>query len=742
MKKPPRNNFLAALAGLLLVLDFSYTQGSTDLQDVYAINVLYTNLGFPPLTGWVQSAGDPCGDNWQGVQCVGSNITEITLSNLNLGGQLGYGLQNFTSLIILDLQNNHIGDVIPFQLPPHLQRLLLSGNQFTGSLPYSLSTLTLLSDLLLGSNHLTGSIPDIFQDLTGLINLDFSVNNFSGQLPASLSALTSLSSLHLQNNQLSGTVDTLASLNLTDLNIEKNLFSGQIPPKLLTIPNFKYTGNQFNTSPASPASPASRSTPPPGSPPSSSRPGNVSSSAQDSQHNKSRKYLTNGRIAAIAVAGLLTAIVAVLVIMFFVMRKHEQKSALGKKYRGKGKKKKHEDKLSYQDVENELKNKPWTGPVTPISNAQDERSEEKAITLVPDVNIKPPPIEKYKVPANMSISSPAHKMAFKPPTSRPPIATTAYTVAALQQSTNSFGQENLIGEGSLGRVYRAELPDGKLLAIKKLDCLASMLEKDEDFLELVANISKLRHGNITELVGYCFEHGQRLLVYEYMSNGTLHEMLHLRDELSKKLSWNARVKTALGAARALEYLHEVFQPAVVHRNFTSINILLDDELNPHLSDCGLATLTSSVPDSQVPAHMLGYNAPEFAMSGAYTMKSDVYSFGVVMLELLTGRKPLDSSRPRPEQSLVRWAAPQLHDIDALSKMVDPALKGIYSAKSLSRFADIISLCVQPEPEFRPPMSEVVQALVRLMQRINSGRKRYEAASGSKSLEPPGSSLQE
>lgn len=134
------------------------------------------------------------------------------------------------------------------------------------------------------------------------------------------------------------------------------------------FPTGRYTGNQFNTSPASPASPASRSTPPPGSPPSSSRPGNGSSSAQDSQHNKSRKYLTNGRIAAIAVAGLLTAIVAVLVIMFFVMRKHEQKSALGKKYRGKGKKKKHEDKLSYQDVENELKNKPWTGPVTPISN--------------------------------------------------------------------------------------------------------------------------------------------------------------------------------------------------------------------------------------------------------------------------------------------------------------------------------------------------------------------------------------
>jgi serine/threonine protein kinase len=118
----------------------------------------------------------------------------------------------------------------------------------------------------------------------------------------------------------------------------------------------------------------------------------------------------------------------------------------------------------------------------------------------------------------------------------------------------------------------------------------------------------------------------------------------------------------------------------------------------------------------------GYTAPEVDMTAQYTLKSDVYSFGVVMLELLTGRRPFDSSRPRSEQSLVRWATPQLHDIDALDRMVDPALKGLYPAKSLSRFADVLALCVQPEPEFRPPMSEVVQALVRLVQRANMTKR--------------------
>ncbi|KAL2479259.1 Protein STRUBBELIG-RECEPTOR FAMILY 5 [Forsythia ovata] len=118
----------------------------------------------------------------------------------------------------------------------------------------------------------------------------------------------------------------------------------------------------------------------------------------------------------------------------------------------------------------------------------------------------------------------------------------------------------------------------------------------------------------------------------------------------------------------------------------------------------------------------GYNAPECTKPSAYTVKSDVYSFGVVMLELLTGRLPFDSSKPRYEQSLVRWASPQLHDIDALAKLVDPALRGLYPPKSLSQFADAVALCVQSEPEFRPPMSEVVQLLVRLVQRSGMNQR--------------------
>ncbi|GMP75598.1 hypothetical protein CsSME_00032624 [Camellia sinensis var. sinensis] len=345
--------------------------------------------------------------------------------------------------------------------------------------------------------------------------------------------------------------------------------------------------------------------------------------------------------------------------------------------------------------------------------------EQRMKSTATVADLRPPPTEKLMVDRLQGKNGSVKRV-------KSPVTATAYTVASLQTATNSFSQENLIGEGSLGRVYRGEFPNGKVVAIKKIDNAALSLQEEDNFLEAVSNMSRLRHPNIIVLVGYCAEHGQRLLVYDYIGNGSLQDMLHFADERGKMLTWNARVRVALGTARALEYLHEVCLPSVVHRNFKSANILLDEELNPHLSDCGLAALTPNTERQVSSTQMVGsfgYSAPEFALSGIYTVKSDVYSFGVVMLELLTGRKPLDSSRVRSEQSLVRWATPQLHDIDALAKMVDPALDGMYPAKSLSRFADIIALCVQPEPEFRPPMSEVVQALVRLMQRASVVKRR-------------------
>lgn len=251
----------------------------------------------------------------------------------------------------------------------------------------------------------------------------------------------------------------------------------------------------------------------------------------------------------------------------------------------------------------------------------------------------------------------------------------------------------------------------------KLDNANSKISVD-DFLELVVSLLELRHPNIVELVGYCAEFGQRLLVYNYFSKLTLHDILHYEDDLKRKLSWDARLQIALGAAKALEYLHECCQPPIVHQDFEPTNIFLNDQLAVRVSECGLGPLLSSNSVTQLSGRMRAlftYEAPEFNESGLYTERSDVYSFGVVMLELLTGRKPYDSSRPRAEQHLVRWASSQLHDINNLSKMVDPSIYGKCPKKSLSQFADIISRCIQQGPEFRPIMSDVVQDLTRMME---------------------------
>ncbi|KAJ0843481.1 putative protein kinase RLK-Pelle-LRR-V family [Helianthus annuus] len=693
------NRFLLLQLVAAIFVSLSFVHSTTDPTDVQALQVLYTSLNnAAQLTNWKTSNGDPCGESWRGVTCEGSAVVSIELPDLGIDGTLGYMLSSFTSLKTLDLSGNNIHDAFPYQLPPNLTSLKLANNNLSGNIPYSIALMYNLNYMNLSHNMLAQNMGDIFNNLTSLTTLDLSYNNFSGDLPNSLSSLSSISTFHVQNNQLTGSLNSLANLPLTDVNVANNRFNGWIPKELLSIPGFVYDGNSFDNGPAPPPPPY---TPPPAkphnnrtrSPPPRTHKGSDAPSSDTSSGNKT----SIGTILGISLGSAFLILFIALVLLFC--------------YR-KGKK---------------TKSTTRTSTVNPpiMSEKVNAEMQEQRVTVIPTasvVDLKSPPTENATYENGKSGSMKRVKS---------PITTSSYTVATLQTATNSFSQDNIIGEGSLGRVYKADFPNGKTMAVKKIDNAALSLQEEDDFVEAVSNMSRLRHPNIVPLAGYCVEHGQRLLVYDYIANGSLQDLLHFAEDSSKTLTWNARVRVALGTARALEYLHEVCLPSVVHRNLKSANILLDEELNPHLSDCGLAALTPNT-EREVATQLVGsfgYSAPEFALSGIYTVKSDVYSFGVVMLELLTGRKPLDSSRPRSEQSLVRWATPQLHDIDSLAKMVDPTLNGMYPAKSLSRFADIIALCVQPEPEFRPPMSEVVQALVRLMQRASVVKRRPSDDSG-------------
>ncbi|XP_037446748.1 protein STRUBBELIG-RECEPTOR FAMILY 8-like [Triticum dicoccoides] len=685
----------AALAGLLVALAAATAGATTESSDAAALGNLYTSWNSPPqLAGWsAGGGGDPCGAGWQGVSCTGSGVTEIKLPGTGLNGSLGYELSNLFSLKTLDLSNNQIQGSIPYQLPPNLTYLNLATNNFSGNLPYSISNMAAIEYLNLSHNSLAQQIGDLFGNLSSLSELDVSFNKLTGDLPTSIGSLSNISSLYMQNNQLTGSVNVLSGLGLTTLNIANNNFSGWIPKEFSSIPNCRLNGNSFLNGPAPPPPPFMP--PPPRKP--RSRPnrsggsGNAPKGSESSTGQGGKNGLQTASLVGIIVGSVLAALCVLLLLVLCIRKSRKRKD------------------------DSSTESKDFVGPLSvnieEVSNREipEQGLENTAMKVLPAEKMTPERV--YGKTGSMRKT-------------KVPITATPYTVASLQVATNSFCQDSLLGEGSLGRVYKADFPNGKVMAVKKVDSAAISLQEEDDFLEVVSSMSRLRHPNIVPLTGYCVEHAQRLLVYEYIGNATLHDMLHFSDEMSRRLTWNIRVRIALGTARALEYLHEVCLPSVVHRNFKSANILLDEEHNAHLSDCGLAALTPNT-ERQVSTEVVGsfgYSAPEFSMSGIYTVKSDVYSFGVVMLELLTGRKPLDSSRERSEQSLVRWATPQLHDIDALSKMVDPALNGMYPAKSLSRFADIIALCVQPEPEFRPPMSEVVQQLVRLMQRASIVRR--------------------
>ncbi|PWZ17913.1 Protein STRUBBELIG-RECEPTOR FAMILY 8 [Zea mays] len=667
-----------AVGILLLVALVVVAEADTDAGDVAALGNLYSSWNSPAqLTGWSASGGDPCGAAWAGVSCSGSAVTSIKLSGMELNGTLGYQLSSLQALKTMNLAKNN----------------------FSGNLPYSISNLVSLEYLNLSHNSLFQEIGELFGSLNSLSELDVSFNNLTGNLPFSMGALSKLSSLYMQNNQLSGTVDVLSNISLATLNIADNNFSGMIPQEFSSIPNLIVGGNSFVNMPASPPSTLK--------PPLEEPQGPVSApTSPDTPIDQDDRKIQTGPLIGIAV-GSIAAASCVLFVLVFCLHNARRRN---------------DDEISEpKDLVGSL--------AVSIETAASSRevlnnNHENSAVATSDLQHVG---KMMMTPDRVHDTTNGSTTAKRP---KVPVTVTSYTVADLQVATNSFCEDSLLGEGSLGRVYRAGFPNGKVLAVKKVDdsALLSLYGGDQDaFLELVSNVSRLRHPNIVPLTGYCVEHGQRLLVYEYVGNGTLRDVLqHLSDDegASKKLTWNTRVRIALGTARALEYLHEVCIPPVVHsRTFKASNILLDEEYSPHLSDCGLAALTTVVSPEAVGS--FGYSAPEVAMSGTYTAKSDVYSFGVVMLELLTGRKPLDSSRERSEQSLVRWAAPQLHDIDLLARMVDPALDGLYPSKSLSRFADIIAICVQPEPEFRPPMSEVVQQLVRLMQRASIIRRQSD-----------------
>lgn len=224
-------------------------------------------------------------------------------------------------------------------------------------------------------------------------------------------------------------------------------------------------------------------------------------------------------------------------------------------------------------------------------------------------------------------------------------------------------------------------------------------------------LGQLRHPNLVNLIGYCLEDEQRLLVYEYMEGGNLENLLFKCCYVSN-LTWLQRIKIALGSAKGLAFLHETEKP-IIFRDFKASNILLDSDYNPKLSDFGLAINGPDEDDTHVTTRIMGtegYAAPEYIMTGHLSTMSDVFSFGVLLLELLTGRRAIDKNRPSREQNLVAWGRHLLKDQHKLEKIIDPRLEGHYSNEGVKKLATIAHQCLSHHPKCRPSMSTVVKDL--------------------------------
>ncbi|XP_074566260.1 LOW QUALITY PROTEIN: proline-rich receptor-like protein kinase PERK1 [Curcuma longa] len=291
------------------------------------------------------------------------------------------------------------------------------------------------------------------------------------------------------------------------------------------------------------------------------------------------------------------------------------------------------------------------------------------------------------------------------------LSKSTFTYEELAMATNGFSDANLLGQGGFGYVHRGVLPNGKEVAVKQLKTGSGQGERE--FQAEVEIISRVHHKHLVSLVGYCIAGGKRLLVYEYVPNNTLE--FHLHGTGRPTMEWPIRLKIALGAAKGLAYLHEDCHPKIIHRDIKASNILLDYKFVPKVADFGLAKIASDN-NTHVSTRVMGtfgYLAPEYASSGKLTDKSDVFSFGVMLLELITGRRPVDSSQTFMDDSLVDWARPLLNQAledGNYGTLIDPKLGTNYNPNEMACMVASAAACVRHLARQRPRMSQIARSL--------------------------------
>uniref|UniRef100_A0A7N0TI90 non-specific serine/threonine protein kinase n=1 Tax=Kalanchoe fedtschenkoi TaxID=63787 RepID=A0A7N0TI90_KALFE len=288
------------------------------------------------------------------------------------------------------------------------------------------------------------------------------------------------------------------------------------------------------------------------------------------------------------------------------------------------------------------------------------------------------------------------------------ISVQRFTQECVELATQNY--KIMIGEGGFGSVYRGTLTDGQEVAVKVRS--ATSTQGTREFENELNLLSDIRHENLVPLLGYCWEKDQQMLVYPFMSNGSLQDRLYGEAAKRKVLDWPTRISIALGAARGLTYLHSYAGRCIIHRDVKSSNILLDHSMCAKVADFGFSKYAPQEGESAASLEVrgtAGYLDPEYYSTQHLSAKSDVFSFGVVLLEIVTGREPLNIQRPRNEWSLVEWAKPYIREQN-IDELVDPNIRGGYHSEAMYRVVEVALACTEPYGAYRPAMADVVREL--------------------------------
>ncbi|PHT99678.1 putative inactive receptor kinase [Capsicum chinense] len=545
-----------------------------------------------------------------------------------------------------------------------LNFLSLRYNALSGVIPDGVfSSLTGLKNLYLQNNRFTGPIPDSIFGLTGLVRLNLAHNNFSGTIPESFNNLSGLGTLYLQGNSFTGEIPELNLPSLVQFNVSDNGgLNGSIPSKLSGQPKEAFLGTSLCGKPLDLCD------------------GSGSNSSSGNEKSKKSK-LSGGAIAGIVVGCVVALLLLVCLLFLCCSRKRNDQESRSANVSAVNKQVEVEiPEEKGVDNSNGGKDGFMGSAIAAIGGGGRDKDKGKAEVVVND----------------------------------------GKSLVFFGNVGKSFNLDDLLkasaevlGKGTFGTAYKAGLESGITLVVKRL---RDVTVPEKEFREKIEDVGKMNHENLVPLRAYYYSRDEKLLVYDYISMGSLSALLHGNKGAGRTpLNWETRAGIALGAAHGIAYLHAQ-GPSVSHGNIKSSNILLTKSYEARVSDFGLAQL---VGPSSTPNRVAGYRAPEVTDPRKVSQKADVYSFGVLLLELLTGKAPTHSITNEEGVDLPRWVQSVVRE-EWTAEVFDLELLRYQNVEEdMVQLLQLAVDCTAQYPDRRPSMSEVTSRIEELC-RIDSG----------------------